>query len=93
MNRTCEHIYSILKPGGHLIIMDPHPFFKNNHDSENLSYGDAFNGGYFSLRDKQFDGHIKMFDQELINSRYVILSATFQSSVFICAHTIQIFAA
>jgi len=92
MNRTCEHLYSLLKPGGQLIIMDPHPTFLHNHDSEFLSYGDRNNGGYFSLRDKQFNGHIKKLDKKLINCRYVILSVTFESYVFICAHTIQIFA-
>jgi len=69
MNRTCEQLYSLLKPGGHLVIMESHPSFLNNHGSEVLSYVDKSNGGYFSLRDKQFGGHIQTIDGEKLNCR------------------------
>ncbi len=70
MNKSFEQVYSVLKPGGHFVISVPHPSFLSHHDTEIVSYGKEIKrGGYFSLRDKQFDGRMKMIDGDELMCR------------------------
>ena len=65
MNRTMKHIYSLLKPGGHLVFSVPHPF-----------QGDKMKG-YFSMCDKQLKYRTKSLRTDEFDSWYVSFERKF----------------
>ena len=72
MNQSFEQIYSVLRPGGHFVFTAPHPSFLSNHDTftNMVSYDKKIKrGGYFSLRDIQFEGRIRMTDGDELMCR------------------------
>lgn len=71
MNRICQQVYQVLKPGGHFVFSVPHPFMLNAHpdDEDTFAFqrGDANASSYFSLRDRKFSGTIKTLDGRVLN--------------------------
>jgi SAM-dependent methyltransferase/pyrroloquinoline quinone (PQQ) biosynthesis protein C len=71
MNRICQQVHQMLKPGGHFVFSVPHPFMLNAHanqeDTFGFNKGDVNVSSYFSLRDRKFAGTIKTLDGRVLN--------------------------
>jgi SAM-dependent methyltransferase len=71
MNRICQQVHQMLKPGGHFVFSVPHPSMLNAHanqeDTFGFNKGDASLSSYFSLRDRKFAGTIKTLDGRVLN--------------------------
>jgi SAM-dependent methyltransferase/pyrroloquinoline quinone (PQQ) biosynthesis protein C len=72
MNRICQQVHNMLKPGGHFVFSVPHPFMLHAHEESGdtafgFDKGDAGQSAYFSLRDRKFSGTIKTLDGNVLN--------------------------
>jgi SAM-dependent methyltransferase len=77
--KIIQDVYQLLKPGGEFVFSVPHPFMLFAHNDKNSKDGDddptfyfrdteSIEGGrYFSLKDRLFEGVIKIIDGKNLN--------------------------
>jgi SAM-dependent methyltransferase len=71
MRRTMVNVHRMLRPGGHFVFAVPHPAFAFMRDPAPPFYFDIGSAGYFSARDRAFDGRIWKRDGSALDVQLV----------------------